>query len=1177
MLAVSCPSCGELNEARDRFCGNCAAPLDPASAASTSGPSPVPERDTSPVAERRICSVVFADLVGFTPLSESMDPEDVRALLSRYFESASTVITRYGGVVEKFIGDAVMAVWGTPVAGEGDAERAVRAAMDLVADVSGLAAEVGVRGLQARAGVVTGEVAVTLAAAGQGMAAGDAVNTAARVQTTADAGSVWVDAATQRLACNGIGFDDAGEHTLKGKREPVRLWRATRVLSNIGGAQRVDGLEAPMLGREPELRLVKDLFHAAAERRSPRLVVVTGPAGVGKSRLGWEFEKYVDGLAGTVFWHRGRCLSYGDGVAFWALAEVVRQRLGIAEEDPADLASAKVREGLAGIVDDPEERAYVALRVNRLLGLPDEEESTPALIRDELFPGWRLFFERLASRQPVTILIEDAQYADEGLVDFLNHLVDWARDAPIFVLVFARPEIEESRPGFGVGRNRTTLALDPLDRRSMDSLLDALVPDLSDDARERISEQSQGVPLFAVETIRTLIDLDVVVPQGGVYRLAGDVGALSVPDSLHGLLAARLDALDQDSRAFVADASVLGTTFPAEALVAVSGRPAAEVDAGLHELLRREVLRVSADPLSPERGSYQFSQNMLRQVAYSTLTRPERKRRHLAVAAHLRNVFAGDGEEMSEVVAQHYRDALDAGPNDADAGQIRAEAIQALRRAAERALRSGAPRGAAVSYAEAAVLIGQDRSPGPAAELLEAAAEAASTAGDFSWSVELADRSAELFGQASQVRAAARLDTVAARAMRRIGRHTEARQRAERSLAVLRTDPDHDTVAALAEFAMVEGLAGGPDADRLTSEALALGIDLDVGERRLADLFITRGLTQLFLNQAPRAIANLEYAAQLAERVNDSSRWGRALLNLAFAQLVWDPEAAAEYAQAGIDQARRVGAWGVLSVALFNRVVGLLGLGRWDEAQEAIDDVVGRDGLEDDVVLQAQAWISALRGKSSDAERAAIAAALRASEDAQDICIGLTVDALVAVAEGDSDRALRSSLGVLEHVDGLGLQHETVTWAWPIAADTAHQLGDDDALQRLLGVLDGQPIGHIPPLLRAERDLVRARRAGAVDAGDMTAELAAAVESLRRVGSSYHLAHGLIDQAEHAHARGLGTSAGLLLEEARELAERMGAGPLLQRVARTEHSLVPAQRTEDTSVPGSGRVESTSL
>ena len=436
------------------------------------------------------------------------------------------------------------------------------------------------------------------------------------------------------------------------------------MLAGVRGEQRVDGLEAPLLGRDAELRLVKDLFHAAVDRLTPRLVVVSGPAGVGKSRLGWEFEKYVDGLVGQVWWHRGRCLSYGDGVVFWALAQIVRQRLGIAEEDSTDVAAGKLGEKLAEYLPDPVERSYVAVRLGRLLGVPVSTDSGGTLARSELFAGWRLFFERLAATAPVVLLIDDLQYADAGLLEFLDHLIDWARDVPIFVLVFTRPELEHTRPGWAAGRNRTGLTLDPLDPRSMDDLVEALVPGMPAAARRMIIGQAQGIPLFAVETIRSLIDRDIVVPREGAYRLVSDVGTLTVPDGLHALLAARLDALDPDLRVLVADAAVLGSSFPAEALIAVSGRDEATVRAGLTELLRREVLEVSADKLSPERGSYRFAQNLLGQVAYETLSRRDRKARHLAVAAHLRATFAGDGDEVIDAVAQHYQDALRAVPDD---------------------------------------------------------------------------------------------------------------------------------------------------------------------------------------------------------------------------------------------------------------------------------------------------------------------------------------------------------------------------------------------------------------------------------------------------------------------------------------------------------------------------------
>ena len=769
-----------------------------------------------------MCSVLFCDMVGFTPLSESRDPEAVRELLSGYFGVARTVIGRYGGLVEKFIGDAVMAVWGTPVATEGDAERAVRAALDLVAEVSQLGTEAGVPGLAARAGVVTGEVAVALDAVGEGMVAGDAVNTAARVQAAAEPGQVLVDAPTQRLAGSAIAFTQAGARRLKGKAEPQELWRATRVLSWVGASQRMDGLEAPLTGRDAELRTVKDLFHATAERRVPRLVLISGPAGVGKSRLGWEFEKYADGLAGNMWWHRGRCLSYGDGVAFWALAEMIRQRLGIGEEDPADAAAAKLADGLDRRFPDPDERAYVGARLGRLLGVVLAGDDGAALAREELFAGWRRFFERLAADQPVVLLVEDAHYADSGLLDFLDHLIDWVRNVPVYVLVFARPELGQARPGFGAGRNRSTLTLDPLDPASMDRLVDALVPGMPAAARAKITSQAQGIPLFAVETVRSLIDQDIVQPREGVYHLVGDVGELTVPDSLHALLAARLDALDPGVRQLVADAAVLGTTFSAEALIAVCGQDEATVRAALDELVRREVFAVSADPLSPERGSYGFAQNMLRQVAYGTLSRRDRKARHLAVAAHLRTAFPGDGEEVADVIARHYLDALAAVPDAPDAGQIRGQAIAALIRAGERAERTGAPALAVTTYATAADLA--QAPPGPpdpgnrqadAGILQERAAKAAVTGGSWAAAVEHAGRAREQYLGLGQARAAARAQAIAGEALSLWGRHSEAREQLTAAVEVRQADPDTDTVRALDQLAKLEVFAGSPDADRL--------------------------------------------------------------------------------------------------------------------------------------------------------------------------------------------------------------------------------------------------------------------------------------------------------------------------------------------------------------------------
>jgi class 3 adenylate cyclase/tetratricopeptide (TPR) repeat protein len=1106
-----------------------------------------------------VCSVLFCDLVGFTSLSESRDPEMVRELLSRYFGVARTVIGRYGGEVEKFIGDAVMAVWGTPVAEEGDAERAVRAALDLVAAVAELGDEAQVPGLAARAGVVTGEVAVTLGAVGEGMVAGDAVNTASRVQSAAEPGSVLADTATQRLAGSGIGFVEAGSHRLKGQVEPELLWRATRVLSAVGGLQRVDGLEAPLVGRDAELRTIKELFHAAADRKVPRLVLVSGPAGVGKSRLGWEFEKYIDGLAGDMWWHRGRCLSYGEGVAFWALAEIVRQRLGIAEEDPADTAAAKLAQGLDRFVPNPGERAYTGIRLGRLLGVGYPGDGGTTLTREELFAGWRLFFERLAAELPVVLLVEDAQYADTGLLDFLDHFIDWSRDLPVYVLVFARPELHQGRPGFGTGRNRITLTLDPLDPASMDQLVDALVPGMPPAARAAVTSQAQGIPLFAAETVRALIDREIVQPSGGVYRLVGDVGELVVPDSLHALLAARLDALDPGVRRLVTDAAVLGTSFPAEALVAVSGHDEPTVRAALAELVRREVFTVSADPLSPERGSYQFAQQMLRQVAYDTLSRRDRKSRHLKVAAHLRAAFPGDGEEVADALAQHYLDALNAIPDDPDTVQIRDQAITAVIRAAQRAQRTGAPAVAAVSYATAATLISSDVDGGQrdGGQLWERAAEADISAGSWAAAIEHAGRARDCHLQKGQARAAARAQATAGQALRLWGRHAEGREQLTAAMDVLRVDPDTDTVRALEELATLEVFSGSPDADRLTTEALTLGQALGVDTGQLGSLLLTRAM---YLGTAgrrqPEAVAYLHESARLATQLGDNFRLGRALLNLSEVLAVTDPAAGAEAARTATEHLRRAGVGDYLTIAIMNLVQALLLLGDWDAADSELTQATDSGGLAENYLSSQQGWLAALRGDAATAEiMLAGLGDMQASEDPQDKALISVVEAFTAAARRQPENALRHAHSALGYADALGISFECLRWAWPLAARAAYELSDSAVTVELLGLVDSYQPGHLAPMLRSERDLVRARLAAHDGDQAAAAAFASAITSLREQSTPYHLAQGLLDHAEHLTRLGDDEAAALAIGEASDIAHSLRCQPVLDRAA----DVTPAQ------------------
>ena len=647
-LAARCRACGTLNAPDQKFCGECGAQLG------ATAPAP------KPAAERRLVSVLFADLVGFTAWSESRDAEEVRELLSRYFDGCKRLIALYGGTVEKFIGDAVMAVWGTPVATEDDAERAVRAALDLVAAVSALGDELGAPDLRARAAVTTGEAAVTIGAEGQGMVAGDLVNTASRVQSLAEPGRVLVDDATRRASERAIAFADAGTHELKGKEGQTSLWRALRVVSARGGELRSEGLEAPFVGRERELRRIKELFHSCAEERKAHLASVTGVAGIGKSRLGWEFYKYFDGIVERVWWHRGRCLAYGDGVTYWALADMVRMRCRITEEDSPETAAAKLHSSLEEHILDADERRFVEPRLARLLGLGDWDGTD----RQELFAAWRLFFERLADSQTVLLLFEDLQWADASMLDFVEYLLEWSRNHPIFVVTLARPELLERRTNWGAGqRSFSSIYLEPLPESAMRELLNGLVPGLPSELEQRILDHAEGVPLYAVEIVRMLLDRGLLESDGAAYMLTGPVEELEVPETLHALIAARLDGLGEEERRVLQDGAVLGKTFTRASLAALSQLDDTELETLLTGLVRKEVLFLQADPRSPEHGQYGFLQDLVRRVAYETMSKRDRASRHLAAAEQM--VAALGEDEAAEVVASHLVDAYRETPDDA--------------------------------------------------------------------------------------------------------------------------------------------------------------------------------------------------------------------------------------------------------------------------------------------------------------------------------------------------------------------------------------------------------------------------------------------------------------------------------------------------------------------------------
>jgi class 3 adenylate cyclase/tetratricopeptide (TPR) repeat protein len=1140
LLAI-CAVCGTPAEAGRRFCSECGAPL---AAAVPVGPSAAVPGDIGvPTSQRRLVSVLFVDLVGFTTASEARDAEDTRELLTRYFETARRTIERYGGTVEKFIGDAVMAVWGAPVAREDDAERAVRAALELVGLVAGLDPD-----LRARAGVLTGEAAVTVGAQGQGMVAGDLVNTASRIQSAAEPGTVLVGESTKHASEAAVAYDDVGEHELKGKATPMRLWRALRVVAGVKGAQRVAGLEAPFVGRDREARLVKELFHGAADEHRAQLALVTGIAGVGKSRLSWEFEKYVDGLVDDVFWHRGRCLSYGDGVAYWALAEMVRMRCGIFEEDDPEVARSKLRLSLQEYLLDADERAWVEPRLAHLLGL---EEGAPG-DQENLFSAWRILFERLAQQSPTILVFEDLQWADTGLLDFIEYLLDWSRAQPLFVLAVARPEFAERRPGWGTGkRSFSSLYLEPLSDASMGELLDGLVPGLPDDLRERVKERAEGVPLYAVETVRMLLDRGLLVREGHVYRATGDVESLEVPETLHALVAARLDALPFEERRLVECGAVLGKTFTKGGLAAVSGVAEGKLDTLLSGLLGKEILSVQADPRSPELGQYAFLQDIVKRVAYETISRRERKAKHLAAARYLAEVAGSDDDDVVEVVAAHLLDAYQAAPEDDDAAELRTQAFEMLVRAAERAASLGASTEAWRAYERAA---GMTDDIATAAGLVERAGTMAYVAGAADEAATLFDRAIGSYESIGATHPAARVRARAAEVAWDRGRIEQGLDSMDRAFEVLaEEEPDGDLAALAAQIGRFRFFNGQLDSsfERL-ERALELAETLQVPEV-LSSALNTKGLVLVSRGRPTEGHGLIRNALEVALENDKPSAALRAYYNLADVSVMVDRTSdATALAAEGLALARRVGnrywEWSFLGMGYASYL-----LGDWDDvaAREAElpDDDWTRVRIAFSTLLTSIVPVRIHRGQLDEAQRLTrLFGELESSGDIQELGQVRAAEAALLLAQGRPADALASARVALDTRQTLGLALEAVREAFVVALDAALGLADLEAADELLGIVAELPPGRVTPFLDGQSARFAARVAGIrgdVDGADAASTRAVGV--FRQLGYPFCLGAALLEHAERLVGRGEPDRAEPLVLEALATFERLGAQPWVDR------------------------------
>jgi class 3 adenylate cyclase/tetratricopeptide (TPR) repeat protein len=1134
-LAHTCPACGAANEPADRFCGDCGAPLAVPGAANAAA---------APVAERRLVSVLFGDLVGFTPLSEDRDPEEVRDLLSRYFDVSRQVIERYGGTVEKFIGDAVMAVWGTPVAREDDPERAVRAALELVEVVAALEP-----GVAMRAGVVTGEAAVTVGAEGQGMVAGDLVNTASRVQAAARPGTVLVGERARRASEAAIQYEEAGEHELKGKTEPLSLWRAVRVIAARRGERRGDALEPPFVGRDGELRLIKDLFHATADERKARLVSVLGIAGIGKTRLSWEFEKYVDGLVGDVYWHRGRCLAYGDGVAFWALAEMVRMRAGIAEQEDPVAAAAKLHAAVERHLLDAEERAWVEPRLAQLLGLGELGSAD----REDLYAGWRLFFERLSEQSPTALVFEDLQWADAALLDFIEYLLDWSRNHPLYVLVIARPELTEKQGWSGAKRDFTSISLAPLAPEAMDELLAGLVPGLPEELRDRIRDRAEGVPLYAVETVRMLLDRGLLRAEGDEYAVAGEVESLEVPETLHGLIAARLDDLEQPERRAIEDAAVLGKTFTKGGLAALTEMSEEQLTPILASLVRKDLLTVQADPRSPERGSYGFLQALVQRIAYETLSRKERKSRHLAVARHFERNWGSEEAEIVEVIASHYLDAYRADPEAPDAAEIQVAAREALARAGRRAASVAANEEAQRYFQQAAELAEQE--PQLQAELFEQAGVMAETDNRNLEAVEFFERAIDLCASEGLTHAGARVEAKLAFALWNSGQIDTAAERMGRSFEILASDePDEDLAMLAAQLARFRVFIGDREG---AGEPLEFALEVAEGQRLphvLSEALNTKSLMLARRGRPEESLALLRHALELALENDLTESALRAYFNLAYLNASRDRlDESVRLDEQGLELARRRGKRQWEQSFLGHLRADRLTLGDWEGLGSPLGDL---SGTWDTLPWQARLDLTQVTiplalalGRLDEAQQVFSLFPAQPSAEVQEKAAHAVARALIARAEGRYADALAAAEEALILDVPMGPEHPVFKAAFEEAVEAALALGKTDRAEELVRMIEQlQPVERVPRLqaqaarFAARLALGRGEEASAEDGFKHSAAL------LREIGARFWLAVVLLEYGEWLVETGRAGEAEPLLGEARETFERLEATPWLERL-----------------------------
>ena len=817
---------------------------------------------TAPREERKVVSVLFADLVGFTSRSERLDPEDVRALLSPFYARLRAELEHYGGTVEKFIGDAVMALFGAPIAHEDDPERAVRAALAIRDWVIEQQTD-----LQVRIAVNTGEALVALGARpdqGEGMASGDVVNTTARLQTAAPVNGILVGETTHRATAHVITYRDALPVSAKGKADPVRAWEAVEARSRLG-VDLARSSRGPLVGRVHETQVLTEALDRVRRDRSAQLVTMVGVPGIGKSRLVAELFEAVDrDPSQVVLWRQGRSLPYGDGVTFWALAEMVKAQAGILETDGHEDAEAKLREAVDALITDAGDAQWIAGHLRALAGLSTGTEPAGDR-RDEAFTAWLRFFEALSEQNPLVLVFEDLHWADDNLLDFVEHLVDWGSSAPMLVICNTRPELFERRPGWaGTTRNAIRLSLAPLSDDETARLITSLSeqPVMSFETQQALLSRAGGNPLYAEQYVRMLAERP-------------DVEDYPLPETVQGIIAARLDALSVDDKRLLQEAAVHGKVFW---LGAVSGGADPHVaEVRLHSLERKDFVQRARRSSVANEVEYAFMHVLVRDVAYGQIPRGERAEKHRRAAEWLASL--GRTEDHAEMLAYHYASALElhrAAGHSIDAA-FAERALETLRDAGDRAYSLNAYATAAGFYASALELA--DPGTLERARLLFALGRSRHIAGDSDEAL-LATASADLL-ECGDLETAAEVETALTELTWLRGDADEAMRHLDRARQLVEARETSRVkayvVSTVSRYLMLAGRS--EESIRVGREALAMAEQLGLDEVR-ANALNNVGAARCQSGD-PGGVVDLEAAIAVADQANIPSENSRARANLA--------------------------------------------------------------------------------------------------------------------------------------------------------------------------------------------------------------------------------------------------------------------------------------------------------